>query len=783
MATSTIFASSAPEELAPRRDGLVIASIAFLIYGVCGREAWHGIDMLALLSQNHTGGMSHPYYWFFPSLLRAMQAVVEPFGGGIYHGGLLLTALGTAVGVACVHAAGREIGLQRSAAAFAALVMATMPGIVYFAVVVEVNGHLLAFCGLAWLLMARWAAAPRPRRAVAVGVALGLAWLAHPMAALVGAAMVPFASLATPGPAIRVRLLGFVLACGSLILWIAVVSMLSPASGPIGDDSSIGETLWRFVRTAQSAGTSFSASIAREWLLPFLPGSVAVVGLLWSRRARASALATLAATLPFVLISWLILWEDEHGAYVATASGLLALTLAAHLPLTWFRAAWLALAVGAAVWCSRDLQVTPTAAATTAAVHAAVGDRPMAWLVGDAAGPDGQVWLTRYPKCHVRVLATLLSADLLGAEETLTRIGAEVDGNARRGMPTIITSTTLDTLAMFAAGHAVARMIHDWLLLRRGEVLGQAGGITVFEVRGRRPTLATANPPKRRASACNPSRSALPSHAFRAGSRLFGMAAQAPTAAAPWTITASGLRCRTRGNPRRKNRHADRPPIRQHAVHGVAVPAVGTELVDHWPVVSARNRELRDLDGDPSADDQQLGAGRIPSDSRTHRERVRSSRHYDWLCLAQLLAIGPGPDRPARLPHDLGRQHQHPISDPVQRTGGERSSRRHLAAPHHGTSGRRRPPLLSQPIPLQRSRFAAGQSVGRPRGRRILGSPELSGLHTRATDRWPRMEHPVQHPGCRSASLFAPLEPDLMRILAEPDHRGVNHGGRRSVLP
>ena len=113
--------------VAPRRDGLAIALVAAVVYVACGREAWHGFDMLALLNELHRGIDSHPYYGFFPALLEGMRPLVSPFGGGIYHGGLLLSALGSALGIAGVHAAARQLGLPRQTAAFAALVMRRFP--------------------------------------------------------------------------------------------------------------------------------------------------------------------------------------------------------------------------------------------------------------------------------------------------------------------------------------------------------------------------------------------------------------------------------------------------------------------------------------------------------------------------------------------------------------------------------------------------------------------------------------------------------------------------------
>lgn len=469
----------------PRRDGVAIALAAFVVYAVGGREAWHGIDMLALLNEMHRGVDSHPYYGFFPALLRTMQAVTTPFGSGIHRGGLLAGAIGTAVGVGCVHAAGRRLGLSRTTAAFAALVMATLPGIVYFAVVLEVHGHLLACCGLVWVLMARWAVDPRPARAVAVGIGLCVAALAHPLAAMTGAAMVPIAALASPAPRWRARWLGFALAfvtlLAFLLVWLVVLPQcgLADASHAAGDE--VRARLSRYLRVATS---SLGVSVVREWLVPCFPASAVVLGLALCRRARGAAVATLAATLPFLLVSWLILWVDECGAYVTMAAGPLALTAAAHLRSTRLRFGYLAVAVAAAAWFQGRLQVTPEAAATAAAVQAAVGDREMAWLVGDGAGPDGQVWLTRRPASHVVVLADLLTLPMPRVETALAAIGADIDARGRAGVPTLVTSTTLGTLAMLAPAHDVARTIHAWLLARRGTELGAADGVTVFEVRG-----------------------------------------------------------------------------------------------------------------------------------------------------------------------------------------------------------------------------------------------------------------------------------------------------------
>lgn len=472
--------------MARRRDGLGIAAIAFIVYFACRRDAWHGIDMLALSNAYHVGELSHGYYTFYPGLIRCFTALAEAVGSSMYQATLLLSSLGTACGVACTHEAGRLLGMRRADAAFAAVAVAATPAVAYFAVVMEVHGHVLACVGLAWVVMARWAVAPRPGGAVLVACALAFAWLAHPMAGLAGMAMLPIAGLASPVPRPRQLLAGCVGAAACLVAFVAVW-LWAPAWWSGRAASARGDDAWtkllQFAAIADEAeNVTWATKLWQEWWLPFLPMNACLVLACCVGPARRTALEVLAATAPFVLVSLWILVDDERGAYVTMAVGPMALVLAACLRSTTARVLYVAMSIGVALWLASRLQCDPRTIATARAVRAAVGERQLAWLVGDGAGPDGQAWLTTLPRSDVVILAGLLTESPERCAKVLADLEERIARAKREGVPTIVTSTTIATLSTFAPAHPPSRVVYDWLMERRGAALAEVDGVTVYAV-------------------------------------------------------------------------------------------------------------------------------------------------------------------------------------------------------------------------------------------------------------------------------------------------------------
>ncbi|MFY9344990.1 MAG: hypothetical protein WAT39_21035 [Planctomycetota bacterium] len=465
----------------PWQDSCWIAAGAFLAWFTCRREAWHGIDMAELLTRYvREGGGDHPYYTFFVPLLKAAHGVVALFGAGVFQAALLLSALGSAIGVLCTHLAARTLGMDRGSCAFAALLVATMPAVVYFAVIVEVHGIVLAASGVAWLLIARWARRPAVARAFAAGVGLAAAFLAHPVAGALGGVMWPLSQIVRPEVRWRQRLVGGGIA--SLPLLLVVGSwLLRRSSGPRPEEDALD----RLTKFWHQDRFGLHASAVREWLVPFLPTSVLLLAGLFVRGWFRAVAAMWLATLPFVVAGWsvLVVGTWECGAYCAVVSGPSAIVVAAFCRPAWLRAGVVAAGLIGTAVVFDGLQPTREALATDAAVRAALGPRRALWVVGDGAGPDGQAWLTRHHWLPGVVLADILAAEPAVQAAGLRAIDRAIASHAAAGEPTIVTSTTVASLTAFAQGFGGAKTMLEWLSRRTGEVLAEADGVQVFAVR------------------------------------------------------------------------------------------------------------------------------------------------------------------------------------------------------------------------------------------------------------------------------------------------------------
>ncbi|HEX5052984.1 MAG TPA: glycosyltransferase family 39 protein [Planctomycetota bacterium] len=476
--------SHAARTSSPPVDGVAIAVVALAVYLCLGRYAWHGIDTLALLNAHclGRGDGQNARYTFYAPLLHVGQALVAPFGGGVYRGALLLSAAGVALGVWFTHAAARTLAATRGAALFAALLVATMPATTYFAVLAEVPGVVLPFCGLGWLCMARWAKRPTLGGAVVVGSSLSLAFLAHPLAAMMGMAMLPMFALVQPAQRWRDLAAGTSSALAVLILGMLLLPMLARGLGGATDAATSFDFFLRRWAAPRSGG--FGGIVAREWLVPFLPVSVALLVLTVRRRSARAALCTLAATVPFLIVSSLLLLDSEceWGAYATAIAGPSAIVVATYVRAIWLRGVSLVVSTTTAIVLGLGLQETPGALATAAAIEAAGCGHSMLWLVGDGAGPDGQVWLTRYPGCGFVVLASFLGRPAAKLAGDLAALDGTIARNAANGVTTIVTSTTLDTLRSLVEALPSARQLYEWLAARRGPALGSGDGVVVYAV-------------------------------------------------------------------------------------------------------------------------------------------------------------------------------------------------------------------------------------------------------------------------------------------------------------
>lgn len=378
----------------------------------------HGYDVYPLLAWFGTGS-GHPQHPLYLPVGESLQAVL---GTPPYQSLLALSALATGLAAALVHATARALGFDRLLALAATLVFALLPAVVHFGTVVEMHAPFVAAFGTCWLLAACWRARIGPGRASALGLASGAATLLHATGHLAVLALAcAWCSLAAAGTAraTRARCLAVLLAVHAttwLVGWL-VLRAVRPA---LLDDDPV-RFLARHWEAAGLLGASGHALWA-EWLLPYLPLSLAlpaVAALPAWRRAGGVALLVVAA---HVALSGILLWSRnvEYGSYLLVLAAPLVLFCAAALPRA---ATWLMvpLALAATLHHLGSIEREPADPAFGRALAARLATAPATVVVAGFGERDGAV--QRVPRAHILAVEELL-APLEG--------GVTVDANIAR---------------------------------------------------------------------------------------------------------------------------------------------------------------------------------------------------------------------------------------------------------------------------------------------------------------------------------------------------------------
>lgn len=458
-----------PARLAPGRttprvtDGVLLAGIAFAIYAVCGRAAFHGIDAHYLMWCAHGGILTHEYHTFYLPAVALVRAVLEPLGGTLFQAGLLVSAAGAAVGVLCAHRASTRIGLDRASAAFAAVLLAALPAIAFFATIVEVHGLAVAFASVAWLAIASWCMDPRPARAVLVGLALVLAFLAHPSAAPLGAAMAPAILLVRRDGWIGPLLRDGAIALAVLVAGIGLVPPVLRALGGwtdaglafryLADESVRHATLGRVGRVLWS-----------EWLLGLMPTGLVLALLAVRSTVRSAARASLLAVIPFVVIAWLMLedFEYEYGAYAAAVAWPMVAVVAVAVRSRVGRIALVVAAVAATVAVASRCVESPKTRNTAEVVRAEVGDSRFYWLIGDRS--DLEAWLVHHGDAGAFLLSDLLAGDGTAVATVLPILEQEIRRRTGDGQVVIVTDNAFRLLdELHASNPSGVAVLRRWL--------------------------------------------------------------------------------------------------------------------------------------------------------------------------------------------------------------------------------------------------------------------------------------------------------------------------------
>ncbi|HLU40631.1 MAG TPA: hypothetical protein VK081_14695 [Planctomycetota bacterium] len=368
-------------------DAMLAGACTFGVAHVLRQQTFYKGDGHVYLQSILEGNLQHPHHLVYKPLVLGVHRLSAPLGASLYDAGVLASALGTAVGIACAVLASRILGLTRGGAFAVAGLMLSVPALLFFATVVELHGVFLAFAGPALVAFAHLARAPGVRRGLVFGASLALAYVGHASAALLPALLLPLALYYPAGPATpaaRLRaLIAPTAAAGAVFaLFLAVLPALGAWTGLGADTSSAAAYVVRDADTYARDARRWVTTLAYEWLLPYAPLGLVALAACFVGPCRGQARWLCAAVVPYYLVCVFLLPSPEFGAYLTPFAWPLALLARRVLPragLATAACAGLALGLAAIAWHDR-----PGAARDFAAsVRAAAGGRAPFLLLGD----------------------------------------------------------------------------------------------------------------------------------------------------------------------------------------------------------------------------------------------------------------------------------------------------------------------------------------------------------------------------------------------------------------
>ncbi len=229
----------------------------------------------------------------------------------------LLSAAGTAIGVACLHLGLRGAGYGLRDALFVVGLVALNPAVLFFATVVEAHGPFFGGAGLAALLTARLVTRPTVVAAALVGLAVGVARGLHGTGAMMPAVLAAFGWLLARSRGVSLTRRHVVAGIVAMVIALAVVLGLPWVCGALGWSRSGGNLLevWSDHPGFDARLGPLLGSLWQEWLFAMAPLSFVALVALLVRRVRRDAVVTLLALVPYTVMELGIGSIDEWGAY------------------------------------------------------------------------------------------------------------------------------------------------------------------------------------------------------------------------------------------------------------------------------------------------------------------------------------------------------------------------------------------------------------------------------------------------------------------------------------
>lgn len=329
---------------------MLLAVGAFGVFAALPQRTLHGFDsdFYAALLDAGTQPVSTAHVAYLP-VCRLLLALVSPVGGGPVQAMWLAAALGSALGVFCLHRAARLL-VDDGAALLVPVAVALTPACFYFATAAEIHGVFAAGSGAAWWAFARWRMRPSVARAAMLGATCGAAATVHAFGHVLAPMFVGIAVVQRTVPWRQLVATALVVAATHAAAALALAAGIGHgAGGQTGAATSMLAVWWRAVPLA-----SLLAVAWRECLLPYLPWSALAVVAIANARSRPWGLAWLVAMALHAPIACVFLANDgqhywERGGYLLPTA--MPAVLAGAVLLRG-RRAWLAVAIGGAITAS-----------------------------------------------------------------------------------------------------------------------------------------------------------------------------------------------------------------------------------------------------------------------------------------------------------------------------------------------------------------------------------------------------------------------------------------------
>lgn len=362
--------------------------VALSVFLLLPQRTLHGVDGDVFVAAVEQGQRSYPRHIAFLHVVGFVHSLCRPLGQSAYQSLLLTSALGSALAAVFLHRMFRLLSPRpfRSGRAPALAALTTGPCF-YYATCAEIHGVFAAGAAASWWALARLLHQPSLGRAVALGLATGLAASVHAF----GHVLLPTVAAAAflYGAHRRGVAPWWVVPAGAV--HVATAALVAASLG--GGCSSQAADALAYLG-AQGDGLDawmVLEVLVREWLAPCAPWSLcALVGLCF-RRSRLWSLVALSGLFLHLPVAALLLGQhriDEGGAY------LLAVVPAAVLAATRlfrFREFALLTVAGAALSCMQALPQwqEPAAAEFVAGVRALDAQQKLALVVGRRHELDG----------------------------------------------------------------------------------------------------------------------------------------------------------------------------------------------------------------------------------------------------------------------------------------------------------------------------------------------------------------------------------------------------------